>query len=71
MPIARRVIKTISQYTHTIETAQFSAGITVKSDRVTDAAPQLHWTIGHRYDKVRETCSLRNWKLEKIEKKSK
>jgi len=67
MAIKRRVLPAAASFTHRIETPYFVGGITVKSERVTDAAPQLHWSIGQRYDKVREICSQRNWKLGKVD----
>lgn len=71
MAIKRReLLPDNSSFNYEIKTQHFTAGIYVnaKTGRIDHAAPQLHWTIGKRYDYVRDTCSARVWTLTKIEK---
>lgn len=75
MPIIRRttnpshVVK--PRWTHEIQGRHFTAGIRVVDRKVIDAEPQLHWTIGQRYDKVVELSNARGDEIIKIEKDAK
>lgn len=68
MPIEKREIVKPIRWTHEIRTKYFTGMIQVRQARVVSASPQLHWSIQHRYDKVRELCSMRGFELIELKK---
>ena len=62
MPINKREPPS-AKWTHHVKSNYFEANFAIKSERVVRADPVLHWTLGHRFDKVREQCSQLGWSL--------
>jgi len=62
MPIAKRE-PPAAKWTHLVKCSNFEASFAIKAERVVRADPVLHWTLGHRFDKVREQCSQMGWSL--------
>lgn len=62
MPIQKRQVEQVA-WTHKIVSKQFEAYIATRSEKVIAASPAIHWTMGHRFDKVREICSQRGYEL--------
>lgn len=67
MPIKKRVAEvtanTGSGKRYVVQAKHFVAGFVTRRERVAEADPVLHWTMGLRFDKVREVCSSRGWEL--------
>jgi hypothetical protein len=53
-------------WTHKVISREFTCFFRVKEGRVAQASPQIHWMINHRFDKVRETCSMRGYEIEDL-----
>lgn len=69
MGIARREAPVTVRWTHKVTCKYFEANFRVKDNRVVAAAPQIHWMLNHRFDKVRETCSMRGMEIEELKLK--
>lgn len=66
MPIIKREQTTATAWTHKVISKHFECYFRIKDGRVVQASPQIHWTINHRFDKVRETCSMRGMEIEDL-----
>lgn len=66
MPIIKREQTVTANWTHKVTGKHFECFFRVKDGRVVQASPQIHWTIDHRFDKVRETCSMRGMEIEDL-----
>lgn len=67
MAIIKRVVTGgESGWNYSVESPRFTAYFLERSAKVVNASPVIHWAIGQRLDKVRETCSQRGWQLNHI-----
>lgn len=70
MAITKREIPPPS-WTHKVISRYFECFFRVKDGRVVATSPQVHWMLNHRYDKVRETCSMRGMEIEELKTRRK
>lgn len=70
MSIIRRELTSVT-WTHKVTSNYFECFFKVREGRVIAASPQIHWTINHRFDKVRETFSMRGMEIEDLRVKGK
>jgi hypothetical protein len=53
-----------------VDAPHFNAGIIMRSDVVTEAAPILRWTIGKRRDWLRTYFAGKGWKATVVKRKA-
>lgn len=60
----REIVQQAVHWTHLIKSRHFDCRFQVsRQDRVINADPAIHWSIGQRFDSVREICSRRGYEL--------